>query len=152
MKTKGKYALAAGGVVGAALLLAMSARQPATTHKDAIPFATPVAELKDAAVYSTTASALYESYRDNQAATNRLLVGRTLLIMGKVVSIDSAFSDALVVRLDTGHAALPAEMEMLPAEKGALDGVSVGQEVIAQCRGAFYYLYAITGVSCVLRR
>lgn len=152
MNTKGMCGVAGVIAVCAAVLTVNDFRSPAPPRQKASPLieSPNAVAVRADSEYTTTAPALLEAYRHNWVQTQGRLAGRVIMISGRVALLEASFSDALVVMLDTGHAALPAEMQMLPAEKGGMENLSVGDEVKLRCRGVEYYLDSVTGLSCVI--
>lgn len=82
-----------------------------------------------------TAVKLFQDYEANEVAADNVYKGKTLLVSGKVQSIDKDFMDNIVVHLTTPNEFMSALATVMDSEKAKAGKLTKGQTVSVLCSG-----------------
>jgi hypothetical protein len=126
------------GVVGSA--------SAAATH------AAPAAPLDDRVAHATavTASDLWMAYMRDPAAADRKYRDRSVVVSGRIRSIDRDYDGGMLVRLSTGEAMATVNAKLASAGDPAMLTLNKGREVSLLCVGRGAAIGAPLLASCFL--
>jgi len=95
---------------------------------------------------------LWKAYDANEVAADDEFKGKTVLVTGRVLSIDKDFLDNIVVRLSSPNEFMPTSASMRDSEKAIAAGLQNGTTVHVVCECAGRLMGSPTLRDCVFHR
>lgn len=124
------------GLMVAFIILNAHSRKRVEPQSQSVQATTPTEPAAEPDLYKVSPYELLEKYEANEVKADREFHGKTLVVTGRIASIDKDFTDAVVIKFETGQMFTPVMAELVRGQEDEAAALVKGQRVTVQCSRA----------------